>query len=388
MNGPFSQDDQRWMQYALEWALKGEGSVEPNPMVGCVIVSHGELIGAGWHQRFGGPHAEPNAIADARTRGYQSRLAGSTAYVTLEPCCHTGKTPPCTEALIQARVARVVVGMKDPFHAVAGGGIEALEAAGITVDVGLCAAEAQQLNAPFVTRITKQRPWLIAKWAMTLDGKIATRNAKSQWISGDASREQVHALRGKTDAILVGIGTALSDDPRLTARTASPLRTPARIVLDSQLKLGLDSQLVKSARQIPLIVAVGPAHDQEKAKRIRDQGVELFVSHQGDSQQRLLEFLSFLAVEKTFTNVLVEGGASVLGSLNDLRLIDQCEVYLAAKLFGGESASSPIVGLGVADVHQGPTAKHVRIEQVGLDVHLSCRLEYPDATADGGTTNV
>src|SRR5262245_56892479 len=214
-----SAADSHWMLRALDLARRGQGFVEPNPMVGCVIVRDGQVVGEGWHQRFGGEHAEIEALVAA---GKQA--AGGTRYVTLEPCCHYGKTPPCTEAIIPAGIKRVVAAMRDPYPKVAGGGVRQLEGAGIAVEVGLHEAEARELNAPYLKLLQAGRPWVIAKWAMTLDGKIATRSGYSQWISSDASRAIAHELRGRVDAILIGRRTAQIDDPLLTARlSSSPL---------------------------------------------------------------------------------------------------------------------------------------------------------------------
>ncbi len=236
---------------ALELARRGQGFVEPNPMVGCVIAQGAEIIGEGWHRRFGQAHAEVEALHIAG-----DRAAGGTLYVTLEPCCHHGKTPPCTEAVLASGVRRVVVAMRDPFPQVQGGGIAALQAAGLTVEVGLLEDEAARLNAPYLRLVETGRPWIIAKWAMTLDGKIATHTGQSQWISNPKSREIVHALRGRVDALMIGRGTAERDDPLLTARPAGP-RTAARVVLDTHASLCSTSQLVRTAGQSPVLVAVG-----------------------------------------------------------------------------------------------------------------------------------
>src|SRR5258708_4670993 len=209
--------DAKWMRLALNLARRGQGFVEPNPMVGAIVVRDGEKIAEGWHQKYGEAHAEVNALAQA---GEAAR--GATLYVTLEPCCHWGKTPPCTDALIRAGVSHVVAAMADPFPKVAGGGIAQLRAAGIAVDLGVLEVEAQALNAPYLTLLSKQRPYVHAKWAMTLDGKIATRTGHSKWISGDESRRRVHELRGRVDAIVVGAGTGRADDPQLTPPPPGP----------------------------------------------------------------------------------------------------------------------------------------------------------------------
>ncbi len=247
-----TEKDQLFMLRALELAAGGEGLVEPNPMVGCVIVQEDRVVAEGYHAQFGGPHAEVEALQ--RVAG---QAAGATMYVTLEPCCHQGKTPPCSKAIIDAGIQRVVVASVDPYAEVNGSGIEALEAAGIVVSAGVLEDEARDLNAAYFKRIETGRPWVIAKWAMTLDGMIATAKGNSQWISSEASRKIVHELRGRMDAIVVGRRTAEEDDPLLTARPAGP-RTAARVILDSNAKLASSSQLVKTARETPVLVVTQP----------------------------------------------------------------------------------------------------------------------------------
>jgi len=259
------------MRRAIELARLGIGLVEPNPPVGAVIVDDElRLIGEGWHERFGGAHAEVAAIAQA---GAKAR--GGTLFVTLEPCCHTGKTPPCTEAVIAAGLKRVVVGMSDPFPQVAGRGIRQLREAQIDVEVGLLGPEARLLAAPFCKLVETGLPYVHAKWAMTLDGRIASHSGASKWISNAASHALAHKLRGRMDAILVGIGTVLADDPLLTARPAGP-RTATRIVFDGRGRLPIDSQLVRTLDQAPLLVVTGPQAPRESLARLRDKGVEVF----------------------------------------------------------------------------------------------------------------
>lgn len=364
-----------WMLQAIEVARQGEGYVEPNPMVGCVLVENEEVIGVGYHERFGGPHAERNAIADAQERGFASRLAESEAFVTLEPCCHHGKTPPCTEALLEAQVARVVVGCEDPFSEVAGKGIARLRESGVHVEVGCCATEVQELLGPYLKRVRFSQPWMIAKWAMSLDGRIATKTGDSQWISGAESRKQVHQLRGRVDAILVGSGTALADDPLLTARTEDePIRRQAlRVVVDSQLTLPMRSQLVATAKQHPTLIWAGPELRTSRALEFEKAGIEVVSCQESGANDRLLSLLQFLAQEKTATNVLVEGGARLLGSLFTLDAVDECQVYVAPLLIGGDSAPGPIGGLGVADLAEATRFETLKIHQTGKDAFLSCR---------------
>src|SRR6266849_3197349 len=244
--------DEVWMERAIDLAEKGRGYVEPNPLVGAVIVQEDRVVGEGWHERYGEAHAEVNALAQA---GESAREA--TLYVTLEPCCHQGKTPPCTEAIVRAGIKRVVAAMTDPFPQVAGQGSSRLEQADIAVEIGLKEKEAKRLNAPYLKLLRTGRPYVHAKWAMTLDGKIATRTGDSRWITGDAARRRTHQLRGRMDAIIVGIGTVLADDPRLTVRPPGP-RVPIRIVLDSRGRLPKTANLVKTAGEVPVLVVTLP----------------------------------------------------------------------------------------------------------------------------------
>ncbi len=269
------------MRHALAIAAQGIGYVEPNPAVGAVLVDENlNLIAEGFHERFGGPHAEVNAIAAAG-----ERTRGATLFVTLEPCCHHGKTPPCSRAVIAAGVKRVVVATQDPAPHVAGGGIAELRAAGIEIELGVCEAEARRMVAPFATLMTLGRPFVHAKWAMTLDGKIATRTGHSKWISNRQSREIVHQLRGRMEAIIVGAGTALADDPLLTARPRGS-RTPTRIVVDAQGKLSADSQLARTARETPVLLATTSAGDASRLQTLEQLGVEVLHCKPADSSLR------------------------------------------------------------------------------------------------------
>jgi diaminohydroxyphosphoribosylaminopyrimidine deaminase / 5-amino-6-(5-phosphoribosylamino)uracil reductase len=351
------------MQRALELAAQGQGSVEPNPMVGCVIVEGAEIIGEGWHRQFGGDHAEVEAL---RLAGNRAR--GATMYVTLEPCCHQGKTPPCSKAVIAAGLRRVVVAQRDPFPKVSGGGLQELRAAGIQVDVGLLEDEARRLNAPYLKLVEKGRPWVIAKWAMTLDGKIATRSGSSRWISCDESRAIVHRLRGRVDAILVGRQTVASDDPLLTARPAGP-RTAVRVVLDTQGSVSSDCQLLRTAREAPVLAAVGEACPASQRQRLAAAGCEVFVCIGDTHAARLASLLDELG-RRRFTNVLVEGGGQVIGSLLDARQVDEVHVFIAPRLAGGASAPTPIAGVGVEQMSSALALESPQVQQVGPDVYV------------------
>jgi len=342
--------------------------------VGCVIVAKGGTeIGYGYHEKFGEAHAERVALANVKTRGNSAHLPGATIYVTLEPCCHHGKTPPCTDALIKAQPERVVVAMLDPFDAVCGKGCERLRQAGISVDVGCEEQQARRLNAPYLKRITTGLPWVIAKWAMSMDGKIATRTQHSQWISCSESRAFVHQLRSRVDAIVVGRNTALHDDPLLTARNSGTIaRRALRVVADSLLQLPITSQLVQSARQHETLVLAGPDAACARVEALERLGVQVLVSEHADPGLRVEELLRYIACEKQGTNVLVEGGSKLLGSLADRRLIDQCEVFIAPKLIGGIDAAGAIAGLGVAKVDDGIAFQIIATERRGTDLHISC----------------
>ncbi len=355
------------MRRALELALRGQGYVEPNPMVGCVVVQGAEIIGEGWHRRYGGPHAEVEALAVAG-----SRAAGATMLVTLEPCCHYGKTPPCTQAIIRAGIRRVVAAQRDPFPQVSGAGLAELQAAGIQVEVGLLEDEARRLNAPYLKLLATGRPWVLAKWAMTLDGKTATSTGSSKWISNTQSRAVVHQLRGRVDAIVIGRETAQVDDPMLTARPPGP-RTALRVVLDSRASLSPDSQLVRTARQVPVLVAVGPEAPGVNRRRLEDAGCEVLVCDRPSPMERVDQLLAELG-RRRFTNVLVEGGGRLAGSLFDARQIDEIHVFIAPKLLGGTLARTPIAGEGVSDIAQALELDDVHVRQLGTDLYVSGRV--------------
>ncbi len=359
------------MAQALGLAMQGQGCVEPNPMVGCVIVRDGEIVGQGCHERFGGPHAEVNALAEAG-----ALAIGATMYVTLEPCCHQGKTPPCTEAIKRAGVARVVAAVEDPFGEVAGRGIVELEEAGIQCDVGVCSHEANWILAPYRKLIGVGRPWVIAKWAMTLDGKLATRTGNSQWISSEASRAVVHQLRGRVDAVVVGSGTARADNPLLTARPANfgdMKRTATRVVVDSAASLSVESRLVQTAADVPLIVAVSEEADQSRCKSLTSAGADI-VKCGGRSHEERLESLLDELGRRRMTNILVEGGGKLLGSLFDRRAVDEVHVFIAPKFAGGEAAPSPVGGVGVERMASALKLADITIEEMEGDVYVHGRV--------------
>lgn len=361
----------RWhMQRALELARRGEGRVEPNPMVGCVIARGAEVIGEGWHRCYGEAHAEVEALRIAGRRA-----AGSTMYVTLEPCSHFGKTPPCTRAVIASGIRRVVVAQEDPFPQVSGRGVATLREAGLEVEVGLLRRQAQQVNAPYLKLLGTGRPWVLAKWAMTLDGRIATRSGASRWITSPQARAIVHQLRGRVDAIVVGRRTAVMDDPLLTARPAGP-RTAVRVVLDTGASLPLNSRLVQTARQVPVLVAVAQDASADRCRQLEQAGCEALACSGSTGAERLLDLLEELG-RRRMTNVLVEGGSRVLGSLFDAQEVDEVHVFVAPKLFGGQGAVGPIGGEGVALPDHAAQLDPLEIARAGPDLYIHGRIIRP-----------
>lgn len=367
--------DEHWMGIALELARRGEGWVEPNPMVGCVVVRDGVEIASGFHERFGGPHAEVQAL-----RGLTSEeLADATLYVTLEPCSHFGKTPPCVDLLLSKPARRVVIAMQDPFEKVSGRGIAKLRQAGLDVTVGVLEGQARSLNAPYLKRLSSRMPWVIAKWAMTLDGAIATATGDSKWISNERSRRQVHRLRSRMDAIIVGSNTVIADDPLLTARLDTGELVPrraTRVVLDRRFRVGPECQLVQTARESRVIFAVDRrwlVEQSDKGRLFRESGVEFLEfeeSSSNDKSSYLRWVLEQIAIDGG-TNVLVEGGAGVLGSFFDDRLVDQVECYIAPKVLGGAAALRPIGGLGVEGIAQVGKLGEIGWEELDGDLHFS-----------------
>lgn len=349
------------MQHALALAKRGQGFVEPNPMVGAVVLdSSGQIIGEGFHERFGGPHSEVNALTAA---GEPAR--GGTLVVTLEPCCHTGKTPPCTEAVIRSGVTRVVIGMIDPFPKVAGGGIAALKAAKIDVVTGVCQPECERLNAPYLNLLRTGRPWVIQKWAMSLDGKIATRTGDSKWISSEESRRVVHELRGRMDAVIVGANTVRLDDPLLTARPPGP-RTPARIIVSTSGQLPDDSQLLRTAKDSPVIIATTQV-GVERLTLWKKASAEIFILPSIESGLPLSGLFAELG-RRRMTNVLVEGGAGLHGAIRDEELADEVIAFITPVIIGGANATAPVRGLGAGMMLDGQRLTDVKITATGCDV--------------------
>ncbi|HWI22704.1 MAG TPA: bifunctional diaminohydroxyphosphoribosylaminopyrimidine deaminase/5-amino-6-(5-phosphoribosylamino)uracil reductase RibD [Baekduia sp.] len=357
---------------ALELARNGEGRVSPNPMVGAVIVADGKVIGEGWHNDYGGPHAEVNALAAANG----ADVRGATMYVSLEPCCHQGRTPPCTKAIIEAGIARVVVASDDPTEKAAGRGLGILRDEGIEVDVatGELAAEARLLNQAFRKHARTGRPWVLFKSAMTLDGKVATRAGDSQWISSEESRELAHHWRAKVDAVVVGIGTALADDPQLTARIANVHRQPRRVVFDSTARIPLDSKLLSSADEIPVSVVVSRAAHRTETDALQAAGVDVIVATGENEPARIRSALDQLG-ERGVHSILLEGGPHLAGAFLDASEIDELRLFIAPMLLGGAAARDPLEGEGVERIEDALRSLEMKCEPVAGDLLISARIK-------------
>ncbi|MHC4173443.1 MAG: bifunctional diaminohydroxyphosphoribosylaminopyrimidine deaminase/5-amino-6-(5-phosphoribosylamino)uracil reductase RibD [Planctomycetota bacterium] len=363
--------DIKYMQMALKLARRGIGSVEPNPAVGAVIVKGNQIVGRGWHKKFGGPHAEINALQDCKTLGVDPR--GATMYVTLEPCSHQGKTGPCTEAIIAAGLTKIFVATVDPSEHANGAGLEQLRNARIQVQTGLCETEARLLNAPFIKFAATGRCWVTLKWAQSIDGKLATtepRPSGSGWISGEQSRKDVHKLRRRAGGILVGINTVLADDPLLTSRPSKG-KKPTRIVLDSSLRTPLDCKLLATAKKAPVLIYTSQnsvrANPQIAAK-ITKKGAELLTCSETQGRSNLYFLLDELS-KRGIAQLLVEGGPRVLTSFLKENLADEIVVYIAPKILAAQG-SVDIAG-PMAELTQAVGLHYVEIEHFGDDVRLT-----------------
>lgn len=351
--------DEKYMELALELAKKAAGRTSPNPLVGAVIVKDKKIIGQGYHKKAGEPHAEKIALLEV---GVQAQ--GSDLYVTLEPCSHWGRTPPCTEAIIEAKIKNVYVATLDPNSLVAGQGIKRLRDAGINVELGIKEQKAQRLNEVFFKYITTGLPYVVLKSASSMDGKIATREGHSQWITGESARSFGHQLRNIYDGIMVGIGTVLADDPQLTCRVDNG-RDPIRIIVDSKLSISPEAKMLNLDSAAPTIIATTQDISQEKYKRLTSKA-EIIKVNDGDRVDltRLLKILG----EKGITSILVEGGATLNGSLAEGKLIDKFYFFYAPLIIGGTSAPSFIGGLGPARLDASLKLKDLTVENVGEDI--------------------
>jgi diaminohydroxyphosphoribosylaminopyrimidine deaminase/5-amino-6-(5-phosphoribosylamino)uracil reductase len=363
--------DRRHLERAIDLAERGRGQVSPNPLVGAVVGRDGEALGEGFHRALGGPHAEVEAIHAAGG----SELDGTTLYVSLEPCCHHGRTPPCTEAILQAGIARVVVAADDPSSHASGRGLGILRDEGVEVLVadGELASRARLQNQPFRKRARTGRPWVLFKSAMTLDGKVATHTGDSQWISGEPSRELVHRWRAECDAVAVGIGTALADDPRLTPRLEGVTRHPRRVVFDSLARLPLESQLVGEARRVPLTVVVSRAAPRAATDALITHGADVVVATGENEPARVRSALDQLGAAGV-GSILLEGGPHLAGAFLDAGELDEIRLFLAPLLLGGRTARVPIEGEGVDAIADAVRALSLDCDQVDDDLLISARM--------------
>ncbi|ALV22822.1 Diaminohydroxyphosphoribosylaminopyrimidine deaminase [Carnobacterium antarcticum] len=360
--------DEEYMQLALNLAKKGKGWTSPNPLVGAVVVKDGRVIGQGYHETYGQPHAEVNAVASAK-----EDVAGATLYVTLEPCSHLGRTPPCSDLLIEKKIQRVVVGTFDPNPLVAGKGIERIRNAGVEVDVGVLEKECQLLNEVFMKYIITKEPFVVMKTAMSLDGKIATVTGESQWISGEASRQQVHNLRHELSGIMVGVETVIRDDPKLTARGPNS-KNPIRIVVDSQLRIPLASTVLTQQDTAKTIVAATERADSERVKTLKQMGVEVIVTKEKSGRVDLRELMKTLGA-MGIDSVLLEGGAALNFSALEEGIVDKMQVYIAPKIIGGKHAKTAVEGAGVADLKEAFQLNRMTAGMVGEDLVVEGYLD-------------
>ena len=372
--------EEKYMRRAIELAKKGSGHVNPNPLVGAVIVRDGEIIGEGYHECYGQLHAERNAIANAKKRG--NSLEGSTIYVTLEPCCHYGKTPPCTEAIIEEKIARVVVGSDDPNPLVSGKGFQMLREKGIEVIPHFLKEECDAMNHVFFHYIRTGTPYVAMKYAMTMDGKIACYTGDSKWVTGEESRAHVQTLRNHYKGIMAGIGTVLADDPMLNCRIEGG-RDPIRIIADSHLRIPMDSQLVRTAGQQPLIVACLPDADEEKAAQLQEKGVEVLripgvTTEDITEEQKEVISLPVLMKElgaRKIDGILLEGGGQLNESALQAGIVDRIYCYIAPKIFGGAQAKTPVEGQGLTRAADAWQFNRIGMQEFGQDI----LLEYEKA---------
>lgn len=364
------QEDIEYMRRAIELAERGVGFTNPNPMVGAVIVKGGKVIGEGWHERCGEWHAERNAF-----RNCTVPAEGATMYVTLEPCCHYGKTPPCTEAIIEHGIARVVVGMEDPNPLVAGKGIALLREAGIEVVCGVEEEALREQNRVFLKYISTKLPWVAMKTAMTLDGKIATRTGDSKWITGAEARAYVHELRHRFMAVLVGIGTAVADDPLLNCRIEGRgVRQPIRVVVDSNARLSLDSQLVKTAGEYRTIVAHTCFAPEERVKALREIGVEMLLCKEKEGLVDVRNLLELLG-QSGIDSILLEGGGSLNYTFLSEGLADELYAFIAPKIVGGMNAKTPVEGAGMEKMADAINLELENVLNIGHDVLLKLKVK-------------
>lgn len=377
--------DEYFMMEAIKLAKKGIGFTNPNPLVGAIIVKNGQVIGRGYHKKYGELHAEREAIKNCIEEGNKELMKGATIYVTLEPCCHSGKQPPCTEALIEAGFQRVVIGSMDPNPLVAGKGVEILKNAGIKVEGPVANKECLSLNKIFFHYITKKKPLVTLKVAETLDGKIATFTGESKWITSSKSREKVHFDRHKNMAILVGVATVLKDDPMLNVRLENleNVSNPIRIVCDTNLNTPIDSKLVQTAKQQETWI-VTSIKEEKICAAFKELGVKIIndsslikVEKNGHKTIDLKALINYLGA-RGIDSLIVEGGGSINYSALEEKIVDQIQVYIAPKIFGGIEAKTAVEGQGVKLPKDAFIVENMELERIGEDLFIEGRVKYPN----------
>ena len=373
------------MRRAIELAKKGGGYVHPNPLVGCVVVKDDEIIAEGYHEKYGEFHAERNALTRC-----QSETKDASLYVTLEPCCHYGKTPPCTEIIIEKGIKKVFVGILDPNPLVAGKGVKILQDAGIEVEVGLCENEIREMNKVFLKYITTKQPYVIMKTAMTLDGKIAAHTGDSKWVTNEESRKMVHELRSELAGVIVGIGTVLADDPMLTCRLEGNHHQPVRIVVDSNLRIPVDSQLVKTAKDYRTIVAttvistevekssinVNKFDDSKKQgflDKLEMTGVQVIQCKSKDGHVDINDLMSQLGAQG-IDSLLLEGGGTLNAAFLEAGCVDEVWAFIAPKIIGGEGAKTPVSGKGIDKMSEAINLQDIDIQNINGDILIKGKI--------------
>lgn len=353
--------DEKYMEIALELAKNGEGRVSPNPMVGAIIVKDHRIIAKGYHKEYGRGHAEVDAFENAT-----EDVKGATMYVTLEPCSHYGKTPPCADKIVAKKISKVVIGSLDPNPLVSGRGVKKLTDAGIEVTVGVLEEECKKLNEVFMKYILEEKPFVVMKSAMSLDGKIATYSGESKWISGEESRKNVHILRNKLSSIMVGVETVIKDDPELTCRLENG-KNPIRIVVDSNLRIPLESRLVESAIDIKTIVATTKRANKEKELLLRAKGVHVLITEETNKRVDILDLMKKLG-EMKIDSVLLEGGATLNFSALSQGIVDKVQIYIAPMIIGGEKSKSIVGGKGIEILKDAFKLRDLKTSLIGQDI--------------------
>lgn len=372
MSNQYKQVNEFYMNIALDLAKKGEGAVNPNPLVGAVVVKSGEIVGKGYHQFYGGPHAEVYALKEAG-----EKAAGADIYVSLEPCSHYGKTPPCVEAIKKAGIKRVIVAMKDPNPLVAGRGINFLRENGIEVITGILEDEAKSLNEIFIKYITRKIPFVILKTATTLDGKIATSTGNSKWISGEESREYAHRIRNRVMGIMAGIGTIVKDDPLLTTRLKNEDgRSPKAIIIDSKLRMPLEAKILETVKEREIIIACTDEFDTEKKDALEQNGVRIIVTPKDKDSRVDLKYLVKELGKLGIDSILLEGGGTLNFSALNYGIVDKIMCFIAPKILGGQEAKTSVEGKGIEKIQDAIKVNNIEYKTIGKDLLIEGYIEY------------